>query len=241
MARSTSVGSDAAGSAPGHSTPRSESGSVPRPSSSSASGVGCTPAGRSRSSTDVIGSSSQSYRRNAVPSGRFPEPGRAARCTAGETRHCSGAALDPDRDGTDGAPADGALLERARIGDLAAYELLVRRYAPVAHRTAVLLGGGSEADDVVQEAFVKAYRGLGGFRHGAAFRPWLLAIVAHEAANVRRSAGRRAGLVTRATRLDPAVSAPDPRPSPESAALASAASRALLAAVRRCRSGSGTW
>ncbi len=167
-----------------------------------------------------------------MPSGRFPEPDRAARCTAGETRHCSGAALDPDRDGTDGAPADGALLERARIGDLAAYELLVRRYAPVAHRTAVLLGGGSEADDVVQEAFVKAYRGLGGFRPGAAFRPWLLAIVAHEAANVRRSAGRRAGLVTRATRLDPAVSAPDPRPSPESAALASAASRALLAAVR---------
>lgn len=146
---------------------------------------------------------------------------------------CSGAALDPDRDGTDGAPADGALVERARIGELAAYELLVRRYAPVAHRTAVLLGGGSEADDVVQEAFVKAYRGLGGFRHGAAFRPWLLAIVAHEAANVRRSAGRRASLVTRAaTQLDPEVSAPDQRPSPESAALASAASRALLAAVR---------
>jgi len=144
-----------------------------------------------------------------------------------------GAALDPDRDGTDGAPADGALVERARSGELAAYELLVRRYAPVAHRTAVLLGGGSEADDVVQEAFVKAYRGLGGFRHGASFRPWLLAIVAHEAANARRSAGRRAGLVARAsTELDPRTPAPDPRPSPESEALASEASRALLAAVR---------
>jgi RNA polymerase sigma factor (sigma-70 family) len=80
---------------------------------------------------------------------------------------------------------------------------------------------------------VKAYRGLGGFRHGAAFRPWLLAIVAHETANARRSAGRRAGLVDRAAgELDPRAPASDPRPSPESSALASEASRALLAAVR---------
>ena len=76
----------------------------------------------------------------------------------------------------------------------------------------MLLGGGDEADDVVQESFVKAYRRLGGFRHGDAFRPWLLAIVAHETANVHRAAGRRDGLVTRATRLDPAVSEPDQRP-----------------------------
>lgn len=97
----------------------------------------------------------------------------------------------------------------------------------------MLLGGGSEADDVVQEAFVKAYRGLGGFRRGAAFRPWLLAIVAHETANARRSAGRRAGLLDRAsTQLDRRAPASDPRPSPESAALASEASRALLEAVR---------
>jgi RNA polymerase sigma-70 factor (ECF subfamily) len=58
-------------------------------------------------------------------------------------------------------------------------------------RTASLLGAGSEAEDVVQEAFVKAYGALDRFRDGAPFRPWLLRIVANEARNLHRSAGRR--------------------------------------------------
>lgn len=56
---------------------------------------------------------------------------------------------------------------------------------------AVLMGAGPDADDVVQEAFVKAYRSLGSFRDGAPFRPWLLRIVANETRNLHRSAGRR--------------------------------------------------
>ena len=44
---------------------------------------------------------------------------------------------------------------------------------------------------------MKAYRALGRFRDGAPFRPWLLRIVANEARNRRRSAGRRAGLTLR--------------------------------------------
>jgi len=67
----------------------------------------------------------------------------------------------------------------------------VRRYTPIAHRTAVLLGAGADADDVVQEAFVKAYRALGSLRDGAPFRPWLLRIVANETKNLHRSTGRR--------------------------------------------------
>jgi RNA polymerase sigma-70 factor (ECF subfamily) len=54
-----------------------------------------------------------------------------------------------------------------------------------------LLGAGADAEDVVQEAFVKAYAGLRSFREGAAFRPWLLRIVANETSNLHRSAGRR--------------------------------------------------
>ena len=80
---------------------------------------------------------------------------------------------------------------RVRSGDLEAYAELVRRHAPIALRTAVLLGAGSEGEDVVQEAFVKAYRSLAGFRDGAPFRPWLLRIVANEAHNLHRSAVRR--------------------------------------------------
>ena len=78
-----------------------------------------------------------------------------------------------------------------RGGDSTAYGELVLRHAPVAKRTAVLLGAGSEADDVVQESFVKAYRALGSFRSGSAFRPWLLRIVANETRNLVRSRSRR--------------------------------------------------
>jgi RNA polymerase sigma-70 factor (ECF subfamily) len=79
-----------------------------------------------------------------------------------------------------------------RGGDRDAYSVLVRRHAPVAVRTAALLGAGGDAEDVVQEAFVKAYAALDRFRAGEPFRPWLLRIVANEARNFHRAAGRRA-------------------------------------------------
>jgi RNA polymerase sigma factor (sigma-70 family) len=82
-------------------------------------------------------------------------------------------------------------LARVREGDRDAYAELVRRHAPLALRTATLLGAGPDAEDVVQEAFVKAYGALGRFRDGASFRPWLLQIVANETKNLHRSAGRR--------------------------------------------------
>ena len=89
-------------------------------------------------------------------------------------------------------------MARARAGDADAFCGLVRRHAPVAVRTAALLGAGSDAEDVVQDAFVKAYRALGRFRTGAPFRPWLLRIVANETRNLHRSAGRRAARERRA-------------------------------------------
>jgi RNA polymerase sigma-70 factor (ECF subfamily) len=54
-----------------------------------------------------------------------------------------------------------------------------------------MLGAGSDGEDVVQEAFVKAYGALDRFRDGAPFRPWLLRIVANETRNALRSSGRR--------------------------------------------------
>ena len=89
-------------------------------------------------------------------------------------------------------PDDAEILARVRGGDRDAYAELVSRHAPVAIRTAVLLGAGGDAEDVVQEAFVKAYGALDGFREGAPFRPWLLRIVANESRNMHRSSGRRA-------------------------------------------------
>lgn len=83
------------------------------------------------------------------------------------------------------------VLARVRAGDRDAYAELVRRHAPAAVRTASLLGAGPDTEDVVQEAFVKAYTALGRFRDGEPFRPWLLKIVVNETRNLHRSAGRR--------------------------------------------------
>ncbi len=114
-----------------------------------------------------------------------------------------------------------------------AYEELVRRYQDVAVRTAYVVGGSADdAEDVAQEAFVKAYAALGRFRSGSPFRPWLLRIVANEARNRRRSAGRRARLAVRAAEDRPSS---DAAPSPEVAVLAHESRSALLAAVNRLR------
>ena len=103
---------------------------------------------------------------------------------------------------------DAALVGRARAGDPDAYALLVRRHAPMAMRTAALLGAGANTEDVVQEALVKAYRSLDRFRDDRPFRPWLLRIVANEAHNAHRSSVRRTAREQRLLPrelIDPAV------------------------------------
>ncbi len=92
------------------------------------------------------------------------------------------------------------LVERARGGDAAAYETLVRRYEALAFRVAfVILSDAGEAEDAAQEAFLKAWQALPRFRGGAPVRPWLLRIVANEARNRRTAAGRRGRLALRTT------------------------------------------
>jgi RNA polymerase sigma factor (sigma-70 family) len=137
-------------------------------------------------------------------------------------------------DSVEGRPLDedeGTLVERAREGDVRAYEVLVRTYQDLAYRTAYLIAGAAaDAEDAAQEGFVKAWYAIGRFRHGAAFRPWLLAIVANEARNRRRSHRRRDDLALRAATDRPSG---DAAPSPEGAALEREQRRLLLAAVNR--------
>jgi RNA polymerase sigma factor (sigma-70 family) len=123
---------------------------------------------------------------------------------------------------------DAELIERARSGETMAYESLVRRYQDAAVRTAWLFAPDGDAEDAVQEALVKAHAALGRFRDGAPFRPWLLQIVANEARNRRRSAGRRATLAVRAAEdRRPG----DAAPSPESAVLDREERAWLVAAI----------
>jgi RNA polymerase sigma factor (sigma-70 family) len=131
-----------------------------------------------------------------------------------------------------GRPPDSeaALIARAQQGDAVAYGSLVRAHQDIAFRVACLAGGSAaDAEEAAQEGFVKAWRALPRFRAGAPFRPWLLAIVANEARNRRRAAGRRAGLVLRAAAE--AEHAPSGGASPETLVLAAARRQALLDAL----------
>ena len=128
-------------------------------------------------------------------------------------------------------PGEETLVERARRGDLAAFEALVLAYQSLAFRTAfVIAGDAADAEEAAQDAFVKAHRALGRFRRGEPFRPWLLTIVANEARNRRRTRGRRAGLALRAA-AEPQATAEDP----EEAALATERRERLLTAVEQLR------
>jgi RNA polymerase sigma-70 factor (ECF subfamily) len=123
------------------------------------------------------------------------------------------------------------IVERAQNGDEGAYAALVRAHQGIALRTAyVIVGAPAEAEDVAQEAFVKAYRALGRFRAEDPFRPWLLRIVANEARNRRRSAGRRGRLELR---IAADAASGDAAPSPEAALLSEERRASLLAAVNR--------
>ena len=122
-----------------------------------------------------------------------------------------------------------ALIERARDGDLDAYQVLVREHQHAAVRLAAAVSGGwGDPEGVAQEAFVKAYGALRRFRSDAAFKPWLLAIVVNEARNARRSAQRQHRLAERLAAQPEADGA-----SPEMVVLDFAERRLVLAAVER--------
>ncbi len=135
----------------------------------------------------------------------------------------------------EGRPLEGddELVKRAQGGDVEAYGELVRRYQAIAGRTAYLITRTAEdAEEVAQDAFVKAYQALQRFRSGAPFRPWLLRIVANEALNRRKAARRHptVGLSAVEGRASEETAL-----SPEAAALATERRERLLAAVESLR------
>lgn len=87
---------------------------------------------------------------------------------------------------------DQKLVARVQRGDKAAFDLLVRKYQ---HKVAKLIAryvrDRGEIEDVTQEAFIKAYRAIGGFRGESAFYTWLYRIAVNTAKNYLDSLGRR--------------------------------------------------
>lgn len=88
---------------------------------------------------------------------------------------------------------DQRLVERVQQGDKKAFELLVSKYQRKLMRLVLrLVHDYAEAEDVVQEAFIKAYRALPNFRGDSAFYTWLYRIGINTAKNHLVSQGRRA-------------------------------------------------
>jgi RNA polymerase sigma-70 factor (ECF subfamily) len=102
--------------------------------------------------------------------------------------------------------SDGVLVERVRQGDVDAYATLVERYHAAAVRLASLVTRDpADAEDVAQNAFIKAYYALDRFRSGASFRPWLLRIVVNEARNSRSATQRREAVHSRVAATESVV------------------------------------
>ena len=107
------------------------------------------------------------------------------------------ARLNREQARTDPGPSaevddDRGLVERVQAGDVAAFEVLVRRYERWVFTLAFrMVGDRQEAEDLAQDVFLKAYRGLRGFRGASRFSTWLYAIASHHCLNYLASSAAR--------------------------------------------------
>src|SRR5687768_1207243 len=130
---------------------------------------------------------------------------------------------------TEAALADEEIVARVLDGHTELYEVLVRRHNQRVYRAArAILRNDDEAEDVMQEAYVRAYRNLKQFRAEAKFTTWLTRIAVHEALGRLRSNARWTDLEE--TEMREATSR---EPSPERSAAASEARELLEQAMER--------
>ena len=123
------------------------------------------------------------------------------------------------------------LVVQARQGDASAWETILAQHQEAVFRLAYLLvGDADEAQDVAQEAFIRAYRGLDRFDLGRPLRPWLLRIAANLARNRHRTLSRYLAALQRGFLAEPR---PTERAPVEALTAQQMAAQALWQAVRR--------
>ena len=131
---------------------------------------------------------------------------------------------------------DAARVADALSGDSEAFGELVQAYERRAFSTAYrLLNNTDDARDVVQDAFVRAYRSLGGLKDPRRFGPWLLRIVTNLSLNARRARGttatvsldERQGTDISSGLGEPAMKSPGPQRRAEGRELQTVLDRAL--------------
>lgn len=131
---------------------------------------------------------------------------------------------------------DADAVARARAGDREAFRELVERHSHRVFQLAYRLTGNEEdAEDVVQDTFLRAYRGLSRFEERAQFLTWLYRIASNCAMDLARRRPLRADRVDVLDESRPVASgeAGDSIPDPERRALASETGRRVAAALTR--------
>ncbi|MBM3499885.1 MAG: sigma-70 family RNA polymerase sigma factor [Armatimonadetes bacterium] len=89
------------------------------------------------------------------------------------------------------------LVQRARAGDVVAFEQLVQPYlGRLYNYLARMVGDASDAEDLTQDAILRAHRAIGSFRGGATFQTWLYRIATNIAVDALRRRGRQKVKVT---------------------------------------------
>src|ERR1043166_5618512 len=84
------------------------------------------------------------------------------------------------------------LVSQSQAGNCEAFEQLIRRYQRMIHAlTYRMTGSMSDADDLTQEAFIRAFRGISSFRGESTFSSWLYRVAINECLKWKKSAERR--------------------------------------------------
>jgi len=110
-------------------------------------------------------------------------------------------------------PSDADLIAAWRSGDESAAAELVERHARAVARFLGAAGAGDDVDDLVQETFFRAFRKIDGYRGGASFRTWVIAISSNALKDARRRSRRRPTIPLETDDI------PDERTDPHAAAV----------------------
>lgn len=127
---------------------------------------------------------------------------------------------------------DEEVVERVRAGDTALYEVIMRRYNQRLYRVArAIVRDEGEAEDVMQDAYVRAYQSLYQFAGAAPFSSWLTRIAVNEALRRLRLRERNPQLDDARNDQEDSMSFLDPSPTPEQGASMSELGHLLEEAV----------
>ena len=131
--------------------------------------------------------------------------------------------------------SDTAAVAQARAGDTGAFRVLVERHSRQLFRLAYrMTAHQQDAEDVVQETFLRAYRQLGKFDCRASFSTWIYRIAANCSLDLMRARKRRSEQAApgdKDSSRDPLQSLPDRAPAPDRLALSREVERAVAGAL----------